>query len=112
MNRRGFFATIAAVVAAPKAWLTAKPKVDDSKSFTGSTGVLNTFELNYGRFPHECAWVDLPKRAAERCVVCGDTRSRQHWLFDEVPDEPGALPGSKRYVGPPRQVKWNWHERR
>lgn len=46
MNRRKFFAMIAAAVAAPKAWLLRRPKVvDDSKNFVGSVGILNTFEV-------------------------------------------------------------------
>ncbi len=81
MDRRGFFGTLAALCAAPAALFRApKAKVDDSKSFTGSTGVLNTFELK--PYPHECEWRDLPMRTAQQCLVCGDVRSRLKYVQD------------------------------
>lgn len=84
MNRRGFFATLAALCAAPAALLKGPKAKSSSEGMTLGRGTLNTFDSERYHMPHECEWQDVPDSAVQRCLYCRDVRSRQHWLFDEL----------------------------
>lgn len=90
MNRRGFFATLAALCAAPAALFRA-PKAKRFQEIDRGAGSVpkvvkhpEYFEERDHYYGHEHEWRDLPERAAQQCLVCGDTRSKMRAI--EVDD--------------------------